>query len=79
MHSATIDLVIDDEEFECEVVFSYTSGQPARLFGAPEDCYPAEPAEVSVEEITCNGIDIHEVIENEGLWEEVEEKCLATL
>lgn len=52
---------IDVEGVAVELVyrfdFNYTAGRPAKLFVAPEDCYPEERAEVEVfncEEETIN-------------------------
>lgn len=37
----------DGEDVELVVhVLSWQPGRPARLYGPPEDCYPAEPAEI---------------------------------
>jgi len=41
-----------DNELTLQVEFSYTPGDPGRYHGLPEDCYPAEAAEVEILSIT---------------------------
>ena len=42
----------DGEEMTIGVECGVTFGRPARLYGDPGDCYPAEPAEVEILEAT---------------------------
>ena len=35
-----------DTETEVTIHFTFTPGDPGRYYGLPENCYPAEPAEV---------------------------------
>jgi hypothetical protein len=42
-------------ESEALVEFEYTPGRPGRYFGPPEDCYPDEPAEVTILQVLING------------------------
>ncbi len=35
-----------DTETEVTITFTFTPGDPGRYYGLPENCYPAEPAEV---------------------------------
>lgn len=41
----TVEIVVARNVF-AELDFTYMPGIPGRLSGPPEDCYPAEPAEV---------------------------------
>jgi len=41
---------------ECVVEFEFSPGRPGRYFGRPEDCYPDEPAEVTILQVLVNGI-----------------------
>jgi len=42
----------DAPEVELLVYYTFTKGDPGRYFGRPEDCYPAEPAEVEFDSVT---------------------------
>jgi hypothetical protein len=42
-------------EFHAKV--KYTPGDPGRLSGPPEHCYPPEAAEMEFSTLTCNGKD----------------------
>ncbi len=54
MFTKTID--IDDVEFE--VQFSYIPLKPAKTYGPPENCHPAEGGEVEIESITIGDYDL---------------------
>jgi len=41
----------DFGEIELTVTASVTLGMPAKIYGEPEDCYPAEDAEVEILEV----------------------------
>lgn len=41
-----------ETEVDAEISYSFTPGHPAKLYGPPEDCYPAEGPEVEVDEVT---------------------------
>lgn len=43
MNIEKINLEIEGQEFECEVEFYFSPRVPAKLFAAPENCYPEEP------------------------------------
>ena len=43
-------------ESECLIEFEFTPGRAGRYFGPPEDCYPDEPAEVTILQVLINGI-----------------------
>ena len=56
-----------DEPFEMHgttvlVSGTYYPGDPGRLFGPPERCYPPEPAEIEVERVMHGGEDITAVL-----------------
>ena len=42
----------DDAETLVVVKYTYSPGDPGRYYGKPEDCYPAEGAEVEIQSIT---------------------------
>lgn len=46
-HSATYLLTRDDEEFELDIEYDIEDFIPARTYGPPEDCYPAEGGNVT--------------------------------
>ena len=52
-----------------DIDFEFTQGAPAKLYGPPEDCYPAEPNEIDRMDITIHGEDF----DPEGIlyWEDV--------
>lgn len=60
---------------ECEAKGFYTPGDPGRLSGPPEKCYPAEPAEFEIHELTCNGFNLLILLES-TLDEEINEAIL---
>lgn len=44
----TVEII--DQEFEVEFSYRVTAkGRPARTYGPPEDCYPAEPMEWEID------------------------------
>ena len=47
-------LTTEHPETETELVihFTFTPGDPGRYSGPPENCYPAEPAEVEFDSVT---------------------------
>ena len=70
----------DGTETSYNITFDLTAGYPARLYGPPESCYPAEPPEIEITEVIDEeGEDIlytlsdeeYELIET-SCWEEVE-------
>ena len=44
---------IEGEEVVLEVEASVSKIIPAKLYGPPEDCYPAEGGEIEVQSVTC--------------------------
>ncbi|CAA2140505.1 hypothetical protein [Hyphomicrobium sp. ghe19] len=46
MYTTNCTIERGDEQIELEVNYSLTPYYPARTYGAPEDCYPAEGGEV---------------------------------
>jgi hypothetical protein len=44
----TIELQIYEDSFMCLVEYSLTAGTKGRLYGLPENCYPAEPDEYDI-------------------------------
>lgn len=51
------------------VVTSYCPGDPGRISGPPEDCYPPEPAEIEFDLFTCTGGPIPQSLFTEDEWE----------
>ena len=47
---------------EFEVEFAGTPFVPAKTWGPPENCYPAEGGEPEVEEIYLNGVEVSEFL-----------------
>lgn len=45
----------EDLDQEIEVTFTLHPGTPAKTYGLPENCYPAEPAEYEIESATLDG------------------------
>lgn len=56
-HTSTVDVTIDEVELVLDVTYVFHRGRPARLFGPPELCYEAEPAEVEVVKASVAGTD----------------------
>ncbi len=71
--SFEMDIKIDDECFVINVSGSYSDPRPAITNRAFEDCEPEEPGEFHVNDVECNGIDIRDVIDECGLWDEIEQ------
>jgi hypothetical protein len=55
----------DDEEHYVAVVTSYRAGDPGRIWGPPEHCYPPEPAEIDWELCTPDGKPAPDVVLSE--------------
>ena len=45
-HSTTYELERGEEYFDIEIEFTTSRYYPARTYGLPEDCYPAEGGEI---------------------------------
>jgi len=58
--SYTKTFYIGDVEFE--VTFSSTPFVPAKTYGPPENCHPAEGGEVEIESISIGEFEVSEVI-----------------
>jgi hypothetical protein len=52
-----------EHEMEARVAYTYLPGDPGRLSGPPEDCYPPEPAEVDIRSVFIRTMP-------EGVWTE---------
>ena len=55
-------------------VTSYTPGDPGRLSGPPENCYPAEAAEFETVEFLADGTPVPECVRDLIDWEYVEQE-----
>jgi hypothetical protein len=53
--NTTLEINEDGEwaEYEFEITFTVSPFVPAKLWGLPENCYPAEGGEVEIEKIEC--------------------------
>lgn len=54
-HSTTYELERDDATFDLEIDYSMSRFYPARTYGLPEDCYPAEGGEIENIDVRCDG------------------------
>jgi len=52
MAKADIKIEIMNTEFDAVVEYDYTPAVPAKLDALPEDCYPAEPEEFGINDLT---------------------------
>jgi len=69
------DLYLNFRGVDIEVdITSYYEGDPGRISGPPEDCYPPEPAEVEFE-ITCELAGLADILMEE-YYEGIEEMIL---
>jgi hypothetical protein len=53
------------EGIELDVWFFYTKGTPGVYHLAPENCYPEEPADVEIESVYLDHIDIFNLISDD--------------
>lgn len=51
----TLDLGVAGE-CDCDISFNYLPGNPGRISGPPEHCYPPEPAEVEIISVVYRGV-----------------------
>ena len=58
--SFTKTFYISDAEFEVE--FEASRYKPAKTYGPPENCYPAEGGEVEIETVTVGGVEIKDFL-----------------
>ena len=56
----------------------YTPGDPGRVFGPPEKCYPPEPAEVEVTSLKYGRYDMMPLMESD-VADEICEKCIEVI
>ncbi|MCP4230972.1 MAG: hypothetical protein GY771_12615 [bacterium] len=66
---------IDSDYFGMTIEFSYYPGDPGKTYGRPEDCYPPEPAEVEIENISFRSIDIPLANFNEDELDKLNDLC----
>jgi hypothetical protein len=81
---AKIELQINNKVIKCLIDYEFTPGVPAKLYGLPENCYPAEPEEWEIMAVTvldyCLAKDANAMAGIEGfLLDCYEEDILAAL
>lgn len=72
-----VDHASNGANIEVRITFNYSPGRPAKIYGDPSNCYPAEPAEreyVSAERESVAGKWVQLV---DGEW--LDEWCVAVL
>jgi len=57
----------------------YYPGDPGRVSGPPEKCYPPEPDELDILTLTHNGHDVHFMLDSETVLEQIHDLVYATL
>ena len=67
--SATIPLDI--------TITSYIPGDPGRISGPPEHCYPPEPPEIEFEVRTANGCELFQSDFDEDVWDDILDTVLS--
>ena len=56
-------IYLNEVELSAEIEYGFTPEVPAKLYGLPENCYPAEPEEWDLHRLVLqNGEDISELI-----------------
>lgn len=63
--SFTKTFYIGDAEFEVE--FGASRYKPAKTWGPPENCYPAEGGEVEIEAVTVGGFEIKDFLSESAM------------
>ena len=58
---------------EIEVHFYFTKGYAAKLWGAPEDCYPGEPDEWEIESIMYKGVDVLPLLDADEILDKLKD------
>lgn len=59
------DTLLGDQALPATVFCCVSGGRPAQLNGPMEDCYPAEPPEITIEEVIVSGVDILDILSEE--------------
>lgn len=62
---------INGVDFECEIEYSYIPGDPGKLYGPPEDCYPPEAPEIEIDVLKITNGKIYGE-KNEKIWHHVD-------
>jgi hypothetical protein len=75
-YKTTIQPADRNPEFEVVVEYDYHKGDPGRYYGAPELCYPAEPAYVEIISVMHNGVDIEQYL-SDDIMTTIEQECEA--
>ena len=65
-----------DEETEVLVAYTYTPGTPAKIYGPPENCYPAEEPGIDILSATAVETGAEVDIDLEEHFEELEENAV---
>lgn len=68
-------LTCGDIAAEWIVGCTYTPGEPAQIWGPPENCHEGSPEELEISEVWCNGLELSAALKDEVL-EQIEDATL---
>jgi hypothetical protein len=74
-----IRLEVNCLEIEAQVEFDYTAGVPGRLYGLPENQYPAEPEEFEIQSLMLKNNDSEFDVDISELIAYIEEEIIIEL
>ena len=66
----------EQKDIEAEVTYNFTAELPAKIYGLPEDCYPAEAAEIEIESVTIGGSELIFLKLSPAIKEQLEDEAL---
>ena len=82
IHTETVQIYINEMQFDADCEFEYQAGEPAHLTGLPENCHPGEDEEINPFELRVHfdkkeaPKDMTFLLDFEDICEDIQEQLL---